>query len=499
MNNKISAPSTAATTRQELLKQFETGVKVKPVYYFLLMLAAAGVFGAALIIRYSVVDGIPFGVAGSRYLALSGLCFACLCLIYFLLKQVRSGVGERIKLFAACVAVITITLIISIFMEKISPFAMPATLAVLIIAIFTDAKVSFVSNTFTVLLLYLTLSAFSGFEEGDANKWFLSMMVFAVSSGTILSYAIKRDTKRLSFILNGVAFNMISLPILLLNVVLFDISMAEVLEVIPYTAVMIVGSVVLALIIQPVVEAIFNVNSNFRLMELCDHHRPLLARLAKEAPGTFNHSLTVANLAETCARAINENTYFVRAAAYYHDVGKLQNTRFFKENQISTANPHDELTPEVSVDIIKKHAFNGITVCDEYRIPREISVITAEHHGTMPIIYFYEKAKQLSDRTVDIDDYSYIGPTPSSKAAAIIMICDAAEATVRTLKSHDYQEVDKVVKRIIEERLTLGQFDNCGITMKELATIRETIVSAFGGLHHERIKYPELQLNENNK
>ena len=449
---------------------------------------------AVAIIRFNIIDGRPLDKTIIPYANLLVIFALCFCVILFALKYLDPK-NYNTKMFGVICFVIAINYAVCILIEKLSVFAMPVTLTVLLLSVFTNTKTAFLGNVFSMLMLHITLMAMAASAEQPIPQMLLPIMIFTITAGTILSIVINTDIRRLTYVINGVAVNLISLPIIILyQLIIAPQSFMELLGELPFIAFMVLGSVLLALLFQPIIEAMFNINSNFRFMELCDHHRPLLLRLAKTAPGTFNHSLTVANLAETCARAINENTYFARAAAYYHDVGKLYNNnmRFFKENQFSDVNPHDGLTPEVSCDIIRKHASQGKQICAEYRIPQEIADITAEHHGTMPIFYFYNKAKEMTDREINIKEYCYQGPIPSSKVAAIIMICDAAEATVRAMKEPTYEKVEKIVKDIIDQRLRYGQFDNCDITLKELAIIKNTIVHAFGGLYHERIQYPEV-------
>ena len=220
--------------------------------------------------------------------------------------------------------------------------------------------------------------------------------------------------------------------------------------------------------------------------------------MKRDAPGTFNHSLIVAQLAESCSLAIGENAELARAAAYYHDVGKLKAPDCFTENQ-SGYNVHDELTPELSADIIRSHAVEGYDLLIKAHLPRVIADVAREHHGTLPIKYFYDKATRLSGEEVDIKAFSYSGPTPRSKIAAIIMIADAAEAATRAMKDRDPEHVERTVRSIIEERMDLGQFADCNITMKELTTIKETLVDALSGVHHHRVEYPAIRFNRDKK
>ncbi len=250
----------------------------------------------------------------------------------------------------------------------------------------------------------------------------------------------------------------------------------------------------LAMCFLPLFEFVFNRLTVFRLRELTSANVPLIKRLRTEAPGTFNHSLIVAQLAETSAIAIGENAELARAAAYYHDVGKLKQPDCFTENQ-TDYNVHDELTPELSADIIRSHAKDGYDLLTAARLPEEIADVAREHHGTLPIKYFYDKAMRLSGGDANIRDYSYLGPTPHTKIAAIIMIADASEAAARALKDRSPENVERVVRSIIEERMDLDQFATCDITMRDLTIIKQTIVDALSGVHHHRVKYPSIRFN----
>ena len=249
------------------------------------------------------------------------------------------------------------------------------------------------------------------------------------------------------------------------------------------------GPVLVGMLLQPIFESIFNIITNTKLNELIDNNAPLIKMLINDALGTFNHSLAVASFAEVCALRIGENPYLAKACAYYHDVGKTKNPTFFTENQ-SGYNPHDELLPEVSAKILRAHTTDGFELCKKYRIPIEVAAVTVQHHGTLPMAVFYAKAKKLTDGEVDIREYSYHGQTPVTKIAAIIMICDACEAALRSRNKPTAAEVDALVSGIINDRIARKQFDNCDITMRDLNVIKQTIIGLYGGVYHERISYP---------
>jgi putative nucleotidyltransferase with HDIG domain len=249
-------------------------------------------------------------------------------------------------------------------------------------------------------------------------------------------------------------------------------------------------------LLLPIFEAIFKKVSHFKYSELTDHKATLIKKLIKNAPGTFNHSIVVSNIAEACAAAIDEDSLLARTCAYYHDIGKLRRPEFFKENQTDGINPHDDLTPELSTNIIRSHAQDGYQLVLKHGLPKEIADVCLEHHGTLPILYFYNKAKKFTDGEVDVKQYCYAGPKPQSKIAAIVMIADGCEAVIRTLKDRSRENVLKTVNKIIDDRMDLGQFDECEITIKELDIIAETIVNNCTGIYHSRVKYPKIKLTD---
>ena len=251
-------------------------------------------------------------------------------------------------------------------------------------------------------------------------------------------------------------------------------------------------SAVLFLFLLPIFEGLFNRLTVYRLRELTAPDAPLLKRLKQQAPGTFNHSETVAQLAEACAEALGENVDYARAAAYYHDVGKAEQPEYFTENQ-QGYNPHDELTPELSTDIIRLHAQTGSSMIRSSRLPTFLADVALEHHGTLPIRYFYAKALKMTDGELNIEDFSYTGPKPRTKIAAIIMIADGSEAAARSLPKRTPEAVEKVVRGVIEERMQLEQFADCDITLKELTIIRKTLVETLTGVYHHRVKYPSIR------
>lgn len=248
------------------------------------------------------------------------------------------------------------------------------------------------------------------------------------------------------------------------------------------------------------VERIFNITTDLTLLELTDFNKPVLKELAKNAPGTFNHSITIGTLAETTAEAIGANPTLARVGAYYHDIGKILDPESFVENQISSHNVHEQLTPEQSIKLIKAHVEKGIELAETYSLPKEVKDFIPMHHGTMVISYFFSKAKELyGEENVDINDYRYPGPKPNTKETAIVMLADACESTVRSLNESDAQKIENVINNLVNSRIDDGQLDEAPLTFADIKKIKDSFLSILVGQHHKRIRYPEQEELENTK
>lgn len=240
------------------------------------------------------------------------------------------------------------------------------------------------------------------------------------------------------------------------------------------------------------IERIFKITTDLTLLELTDFNHPLLKDLARNAPGTFNHSMIMGTLAETAAESIGANSILARVGAYYHDIGKSLDPDSFVENQIASENIHEKLKPEKSCELILNHVNKGIALAEQFDIPKEIINFIPMHHGTMVISYFYEKAKQLyGEENVNIEDYRYTGPKPDSKETAIVMLADACESTIRSLTDADPDKIENVINNIISSRINDGQLDDAPLTFKDINKIKESFFNILVGQHHKRIKYPK--------
>jgi putative nucleotidyltransferase with HDIG domain len=235
------------------------------------------------------------------------------------------------------------------------------------------------------------------------------------------------------------------------------------------------------------------ITTSLQLLDLARPTQPLLRQLLLRAPGTYHHSLMVSNMAEQAAEQIGADALLTRVGAYYHDVGKIMRPYFFVENQMNGINVQDRLDPRTSAQIIISHVKDGIDLAKKYRLPRDVRAFIPEHQGRGLIKYFYHQALEQADDPSQIDeaDFRYPGPRPQSKETAIVMLADSCEAAVRAAHPNSVEEIDKIARRIINDKLTNGDLDECDLTTRDLDQIRSAFVKTLQGVFHPRIKYPE--------
>ena len=440
------------------------------------------------------IDFIKQNYAGMLSLVVSIFFLFAIVYLYYCFEDASFFDGPRktlliFTLFAFC-------LILCYLVGRfVNAYARPFALVALLCLFRLNRRQALFLNFVFAFMLFVVDMFTNNFAITVFNDEIYASLMLCFLSGTLAIFIAEHVNTRAGLLLTGVTISIPSLVIILF----FKLPSIQEgwISYVAAAGFRIGGSIlsaILALALLPVFEAMFNLMTVFRLRELTRTSSPLLNRLRQEAPGTFNHSLIVAQLAETCAVAIGENAELARTAAYYHDIGKLKQPDCFTENQTGY-NVHDELTPELSVDIIRSHAKDGYELLTEAHMPAIIADVAREHHGTLPLKYFYDKAYKFSGGDIDIKDYSYLGPTPRSKIAAIVMIADGSEAAVRALKDRTPENVERTVRAIIEERMDLDQFANCDINQKELTIIKQTLVDALSGVHHHRVKYPSIRFN----
>lgn len=444
--------------------------------------------------QYDAIKSLNYTSDSSAFSIVLGIAIInalVLVLIYMYLRYflMSYNMAKWDKWYRMVLTIITITtmsypLIFSIQIssnENIAAqvgFMAPVAAAGMLVAILIGGRIAVV----TLLVLGLLIGVY------DGNEFF---MVSAVVSGIVGIVQTKRMKRRGDLYLAAVY---IALSIGLVVIAYGLISGAATRVVLAGLAFAIASgflSVVLTIGLLPLFESVFQVTTSLTLLELADPSNPLLRRLMQEAPGTYHHSLFVANLAENAALAIGADGLMVRTASYYHDIGKLKRPAFFSENQFSGENPHQKITPMLSTLIITAHVKDGIALAKEHKLPESIIDCIAQHHGSTTVSYFYAKALEEDDSLKE-EDFRYHQRKPQTREAAIIMMADTVEAAVRSKADKlTPGQIEGFIRQLIQSKEADGQFEECDLTFKDLTTIGDEFTRMLTGVYHERIEYPD--------
>lgn len=439
---------------------------------------------------------------GADYLYALFSAFLIITIMYFYFLFEDKEMLETGKNIALIFTVLDVYFLFAWFIgQKVDLYARPVAIVPLLIFVLIGRRDAIFMTVVSSLLIFVVDTFTGPGSTVEGAKEYYSSLIIAFSAGMFSIFLCNQTKTRFSVVLIGI-FIVIPMDLIIF---LLEISnlvdpaslgtravMQKILISMGHGLFGGVMSTVIFLAILPLFEGIFNRLTVFRLRELTSSDAKILKKLKEEAPGTYNHSTMVAQLAEASAAAIGENADYARAAALYHDVGKLHNPEHFTENQAGY-NLHDELSPELSADIIRSHAKDGYTLIKNQHLPEFLADVALQHHGTMPIRYFYAKALKLTDAELNIEDFSYLGPKPQTKIAAIVMIADASEAAVRAVNARTPEAAQKAIQSVIEERMNLEQFSECDITLGDLTKITHALVNTLTGVYHHRIKYPNLK------
>ncbi|WLR56300.1 HD family phosphohydrolase [Mesobacillus subterraneus] len=331
------------------------------------------------------------------------------------------------------------------------------------------------------------------FNEGITGTLNVTIGIYILISGLAAILFLQKQSRRSKILQAGLSVSVVNL-IVILSILFLRNSQYSGLEYgFYFIAAFVSGTVsaVLTIGLLPFFEAGFGILSTLRLIELSNPNHPLLRKILTEAPGTYHHSVMVANLSEAACEAIGANDLLARVGCYYHDIGKTKRPQFFIENQINMDNPHDKLPALTSKNIIIAHATDGAEMLRKHRMPKEIIDIAEQHHGTTLLKFFYHKEVQ-SGHEVKEEDFRYPGPKPQTKESAVIGIADSVEAAVRSMAHPTHEQIENLVHNIIGDRLQDGQLSECDITLKELDTVADTLCETLKGIFHSRIEYPEM-------
>lgn len=370
------------------------------------------------------------------------------------------------------------------------PYLLPVAVASILISVLLNTQMAIMA---TVFISFLSALVFNN----DYNVALLGFVSGLVGIFSVLRVSQRNDLVRAGFNVSGVLVFLVS-GFTLINPVdnwwnlLGNIGIA------------LANGVLVAIFangLLPYLENIFGLTSSVKFLELSNPSHPLLSRMVFEAPGTYNHSLVVANLAETAANNIGADSLLARVGSYYHDIGKLRRPYFFIENYIGNENPHEKLSPNLSALIIKTHVKDGVELAKENKLPSQIIDIIQQHHGTGLISYFYQQALEAnidSHDNIEEGDFRYDGPKPQSKEAAIVMLADVVEAAVRSKNFNraNLNRLEGLIRELVKEKLIEGQLDESDLSLGDLDIITESFVKILAGIYHQRVEYPENILKE---
>ena len=400
-------------------------------------------------------------------------------LYLYLLRPLLFADTRKMLLVSLVLAISLLGYFIAGLVQGSAPYAVPVALTAVLMTIVFDSRVGSFAT--------ITLALLGGLAFGpDFQLAFVTLIV-----GVLAVFSV-RDAKNRSQLLATAGLVLVVSALLILGFALlraepFDGRILRELAALPINA----AFLLLAGPILLVLERVFRETTDITLLELSDTNRPLLKELSLRAPGTFNHSLQVANLAEAAADAIGANALRTRVGALYHDIGKMRKPEYFIENQQPGENPHEKLKPSMSSLVIAAHVKDGVELGREHKLPEMVVDFIASHHGTSLMEFFYRRAQEASDGEVDEAEFRYPGPRPLSNEQAIVMLADSVEAASRSLDKPTPKKLESLIDGIFASRVADGQLDESSLTFSDLTTIKETFHALLCGIYHFRVKYPD--------
>ncbi len=408
------------------------------------------------------------------------VCLALLMLLLFMKKYRISIYENNVKvtfIFFNIIFMVMLTkLVVNINIDYV--YIVPLCILPLTLKAFFDARLGLFTHVITVLLL--------GFIVPNSYEY----MFLQIIAGIVTILTVSELYKRANLF---ISVGQITIVYIISYFAFIIIQEGDIENLNPEVFLTFLLGGLATLFVQPLIyvyEKIFGLVSDMSLLELSDTNSKLLKELAEKAPGTFHHSLNVANLAEAAANEIHANSMLARVGALYHDIGKMVNPTYFTENQTTSVNSHDELSPKESAQIIIDHVIKGIEIAKKNNLPDRVIDFIRTHHGTSTVYYFYKKEKE-NNENASPEDFRYPGPIPFSKETAILMMCDSVEAASKSLKEPTSVLIDNFVEKIIDKQMDEGQFLNSNITFKEIQIVKKILKRKLKNIYHLRIEYPE--------
>jgi putative nucleotidyltransferase with HDIG domain len=371
------------------------------------------------------------------------------------------------------------------FSEVLSKYLVPVAIASMLLTILFDLEVGIVSTLFFSLVV------------GELYRFDLELVVISALAGTVAAFSVREVRHRSNFY-RPILYT--SLAYVVFIYVMESFKLKTPMEILPQCGYGLANgflSPILTIGLLPLFETVFGLTTDITLLELSDLNRPLLKRMALEAPGTYHHSIMMGTLAEAAAKEIGANSLLARVGAYYHDIGKMLKPEYFVENLMGSKNKHEKLTPSMSALILESHVKEGRELAKKAKLPTLIVDFIEQHHGTSLMTYFYRKAIDQGAEPAEIEsDFRYPGPRPTFKESAIVMLADSLEAASRTLEDPSPARIRSLVTKIIGDKFQSGELDDSTLSFKEMHTVQESFIQVLNALFHHRIEYPDEKEEE---
>jgi putative nucleotidyltransferase with HDIG domain len=443
-----------------------------------LVLLAVALFVTFTLGASAAARGTPalVGALGINLLLLAGMSYA--------LREVSSSLFANAGSVALLAILFTLVAGVAAVVAAVRPGApelVPIAFLALVVSALFDRRVGLAVAVFAAVLI----------AWQPAYRAAESLPVLLVAGGTaslVVRPTSQRDQSYIWMLLVAAAVTLMLLALGLVNGSSVDHILADVVRGAAATVV----SVIAAMLVMPIAERVTGRETHLTLVEWGDLNRPLLQRLSLEAPGTYAHTIAIANLAEAGARAIGANGLLARVGAYYHDIGKLSKPQYFVENQSRGRNPHDKLKPQTSASIIRNHIREGLELAEAEGVPKSIRDFITEHHGTGTISYFLEKARERGGESglASTAEFIYPGPVPQSTETAVVMLADGVEAATRALPEPTPERIRDVIDLVVRQRLEQGQLRDTPLTLRQLTIVKQEFARVLSGMYHARIDYP---------
>lgn len=417
----------------------------------------------------------------SLYLALAIMVIIVMYIQNRYLKKYHKDIYNNSSKLIMINIITIMTIVFARVFSIASPYLIPLACTPILLTLLLNYRISLVVSITNIILMAVAVS------------FNIEIIILAIVSVIVGATFLKKMQQR-----NDIVYSCIYIAILngVMTLSISALVTSNLKEILLDTAFILVGSLLSGILstgLLPFFESMFDIVTNVKLLELSNPNNPLLKKLLMEAPGTYHHSVIVANLAEVATEAVGGNALLARIGAYYHDIGKTKKPYFFKENQLGKENPHDDITPELSKLLIISHVKDGLELAREYKLPKVIQDFIPTHHGKTLVKYFYLTAKNNAENPDDIkeEDYMYPGPKPKTKEQCILMLADSVEAAVRSISNPTKEKIENMVDNIVKDKLSSGQLDDSQLTISDVKKIKKCFLKTLNGIYHERIEYPK--------